>query len=147
MEKKQILDLIGQSLQDNIRELTNALNDYEAGSNLDEGDTIDPEDYSQQAEQREMQMQMQLQLDQARSQLTKLQSYMGKTSTVVEPGALVETDKNVFFIGLSMASVQADDKEVYGVSVDSPAYAAIRGKQEGEDFILGNETHTIRSVS
>ena len=147
MEKNQIIEQIEKTLRANIEELTRALEGYEAGSNLDEGDTIDPEDYSQQSEQRELRVQMQVQLDQANNQLNRLLNYaQQKASSQVEPGALVETDKSLFFIGLSMASFNVDHKDLYSVSVDSPAYQSIRGKSEGEQFAIGKETHTIRHI-
>ena len=147
MEKQNILQQIEQTLRNNITELTNALNDYEAGSNLDEGDTIDPEDYSQQSEAREMKMQMQIQLDQAQNQLTRLQGFSQKESTQVEPGALITTDKNLFFVGLSLPSMSIDDKDLYCISTESPAYSAVRGKSAGDHFDIGKDTHTILSVA
>ena len=90
---------------------------------------------------------MQVQLDQANNQLNRLLNYaQQKASSQVEPGALVETDKSLFFIGLSMASFNVDHKDLYSVSVDSPAYQSIRGKSEGEQFTIGKETHTIRHI-
>ncbi len=147
MKKHNIIQQIEQTLRNNITELTNALNDYEASSNLDEGDTIDPEDYSQQSEAREMKMQMQIQLDQEQNQLIRLQGFTQKESTQVEPGALVTTDKNLFFIGLSLPTMGIDGKDLYCISTESPAFSAVRGKGEGDHFDIGKETHTIISVS
>lgn len=147
MIKQSILQQIEQTLRNNINEITNALNDYEASANLDEGDTMDPEDYSQQSEARELKMQMQIQLDQARNQLTRLQGFSQKESTQAEPGALVTTDKNLFFVGLSLSSMGIDGKDLYCISTESPAYTAVRGKSAGDHFDIGKETHTILSVS
>ncbi|MDQ3016337.1 MAG: hypothetical protein M3R25_06435 [Bacteroidota bacterium] len=146
MNKNDILRRIEHTLRNNIHELTSALNDYEAGANLDEGDTMDPEDYSQQSEQRDLKMQMQIQLDQANNQLSKLQGFANKVSSIVEPGALVNTDKNIFFIGLSLSAQPIDGFDLYCISTDSPAYNAMRGKSEGDHFDIGKETHKITSV-
>ena len=54
MQKTQIIQLIRGRLEDNIRELTNSLETQRSASNIDEGDTKDPEDFSQQSESRDM---------------------------------------------------------------------------------------------
>ena len=68
MQKTEIIQLIRGRLEDNIRELTNSLETQRSASNIDEGDTKDPEDFSQQSESRDMEMALQIQLDSANAQ-------------------------------------------------------------------------------
>ncbi len=146
MEKEKILQLIARQLENNVMELSKSLEDYKNASNLDEGDTMDPEDYSQQAEQKEMQYQMQYQLDNAQSGLNRLQEFSGKTFSVAKTGALVETDKNWILLGLSIPSLHVGEKELLGISPESPAFAVINGKSKGESFTLGKNNFTIINV-
>lgn len=142
-----VLDAIKQKLEDNIAELEIALGDYAAASNMDEGDTVDPDDFSKQTEYKEMQMRMQVQLDTARSQVVRLNDLSSKSHAVAEAGALVETNKNILFLGLSFSGFSLDGKEFIGVSVESPAYNTIRGKTVGDQFQLGKEEYTIKNIS
>ena len=147
MEKEKILQLIALHLEGNVRELNKSLEDYKNASNLDEGDTIDPEDYSQQAEQKEMSYQMQIQLDNAQSGLSRLKDFSGKTFSVAKAGALIETDKNWILLGVSIPSLQVGNKELLGISPESPAFAVINGKAKGESFNLGKNSFTILEVN
>jgi hypothetical protein len=146
MNKEDILKKVSIHLENNIKEITNSLENYEAGSNIDEGDTIDPEDFSQQSEQRNLQYQMQIQLDQAESGLSRLKEFEGKQFSVARSGALVETDKNWILMGISVPALQVDDKELLGISPESPAYQILNGKSKGDSFKLGNNNYTITGI-
>lgn len=146
MQKTEILQQIREKLEDNIRELTNSLETQRSASNIDEGDTKDPEDFSQQSESRDMEMALQIQLDSAQAQLNRLEEFSGRKSNGTESGALVETDKNWFYMGISFSPMKVGDKELYGVSPDSPAYNSIKGKSSGDRFTIGNNEHRILNV-
>src|SRR5687767_5437815 len=126
MDKSQLLQLIHQQLENNVLELNHSLDTYRSGSDMDEDDTRDPEDFSQQNESRDMVLLMQQQLDNANALLNRLESLAEKHNTTIEPGAMVETDKNIFFIGLSFPSFRSSGKEIIGISSESPAYTLIK---------------------
>ena len=146
MQKTEIIQQIRRRLEDNIRELTNSLETQRSASNIDEGDTKDPEDFSQQSESRDMEMALQIQLDTALAQLSKLDDFSGRKTNGTESGALVETDKNWFYMGISFSPMRIGDKELYGVSPDSPAFNSIKGKSTGDHFTIGNNDHRILNV-
>src|SRR5690349_650675 len=134
MNKQEILSQMAAQLEANMHELTESLESYEAASNMDEGDTVDPDDFSKQAEYKEMQMRMQVQYDQVKSSLIRLRDLAAKDHSQAEAGALLETDRGWFFLGIPLASMQIDGKELLGISAESPAYASIKGKKEGDVF-------------
>jgi hypothetical protein len=146
MERKEILEKIEQALERNLAELNRALDDYESASNIDEGDTMDPEDLSQQTEYKEMQMRMRVQIDQTQAQLNRLKELAGKATNTAEAGAIVRTSKNDIFIGVSFAPFRVDDKELIGITTETPVYASLRGKGKGDTFKLGKEEYTIESI-
>lgn len=147
MKKEEILLLAAQQMENNIAEIRSSLKDYESASNIDEGDTIDPEDFSQQSEQKEMQYQMQIQLDHAQSGLSQLKEFSGKTFSSAKSGALIETETTYFLLGVSIPSVTVGKKELLGISQESPAYGMINGKSVGDKFTLGKNTYTISGIS
>ena len=146
MNKEEVLQAITRHMESNIKDLNQSLADYEDASNLDESDTIDPEDFSQQSEGKEMQYQVKSQLDRAHSGLSQLKEFSGKNYTVAKSGALVETDKNWFLLGISFPSLKVDGKELLGISPESPAYNVLNGKSKGESFILGKNNYTILNI-
>ena len=145
MTKGEILQRIREKLESNVRELESSLESLRSASNIDESDTLDPEDYSQQSESRDREMAMQLQLDAAHAQLARLEDFSGKKVSIAESGALIETDRNWFFLGISL-SLNVDGKELYGVSPDTPAFNPMKGKSMGEVFKIGNNEHRIINI-
>ena len=146
MNRTDVLGKIRLNLERNLAELTQALNDYESASNIDEADTLDPEDLSQQTEFKEMQMRMKFHLEQVNSQLSRLQELSGKKVNTVEAGAIVETDHNLLFIGVSCPAIPIDGREILGISTETPIYASIKGKMTGDTFKMGKEEYSITSI-
>jgi len=146
MNKEEILQIVARQLENNIEELRKALEDYEAAADLDEGDTRDLEDFSQQDESKDIQRQLQIQLDNAQEDLDRLNELSGESVSSAKFGALVETDKNWILLGISIPVLQVGDKELLGVSPESPAYSVINGKSLGERFKLGNNSFTILGI-
>jgi hypothetical protein len=146
MNRKDILDKIQHSLEKNLAELNQAVNDYESASNIDEGDALDPEDFSQQSEFKEMQMRMQIQLDQVNAQLERLEELANKKVSAIEAGAIVETKQNLIFIGVSFPAITVDGKELLGITTETPIYASLKGKAKGDTIKLGKEELTIMAI-
>ena len=146
MDKSAILRKVRELLESNINELNRSLDAQQSASDMDEGDTLDPEDYSQQSESRDKVMALQIQLDAAHAQLNKLDDFANRKSNGAETGALIETDKNLFYMGISFSPMKIDGKELYGVSPDSPAFNSIKGKSIGDTFRIGNGDHTIQHI-
>src|SRR4030095_6524237 len=146
MNKEEVLQAVTRHMESNIKDLNQSLADYEAASNLDESDTIDPEDFSQQSEGKEMQYQVKSQLDREQASLSQLKEFSGKKHTVAKSGALIETDKNWFLMGISFPSLKVDGKELLGISPESPAYNVLNGKSKGESFTLGKNNYSILNI-
>lgn len=146
MNRTEILRSIRTMLERNITEITQTLDTYRSSSDIDETDTHDPEDFSQQTESRDMVRLVQQQLDNAQAHLSRLENLADKNAETVEPGAIVKTDKNVFFIGVSFPSITEGEHEILGISPESPAYNTMRGKTKGDSFKLGNHEYTITGI-
>jgi hypothetical protein len=146
MNRKDIIDRIQLSLEKNLAELTQALNDYESASNFDEGDTLDPEDFSQQSEFKEMQLRMKIQLDQVNAQVERLEELANKKVNAIEAGAIVETAQNIIFIGVSFPTIHQDGIELLGITTETPIYASLKGKAKGDSFKLGKDDYSIIAI-
>lgn len=146
MDRSKIIELVQRQLETNIEEINQALENYRSASDLDESDTRDMEDFSQQSENKELQLQMELQLENAKDQLVRLQEFSEETTESAGVGSIIETDKNWFILGLSLSSIPVGGKELIGISVESPAFAIINDKTKGDSLSLGNNTHTILGI-
>lgn len=146
MKKEEIIDKIRTDLETNVDEIRKSLEGYEAAGDIDENDTIDMEDFSQQDESKDIQRQLEIQLANAKDSLDRFNELAGGTTSLVKSGALVESDHNWFFIGVSFPAVKVGKKEVLGVSVESPAYSLMSGKEAGDGFKLGDHSYKILKV-
>lgn len=146
MSREQILETIRTSLESNLQEINTSLGTYRTSTNIDESDTKDPEDFSQQSESRDMEILMEQQLDNATAQLSRLNALASRTSDAADAGSIVESDDQIFFLGVSFPTIKNDQKEIIGISSDSPAFQAVRGKGVGDSFQLGQNQFTITAI-
>ncbi|MBC5838805.1 hypothetical protein [Flavobacterium muglaense] len=67
-------------------------------------------------------------------------------STVVEPGAVVVTDKLTFFIAISSDKIEKDQSTIVGISTRAPIYASMRGLEKGNSFQFNETTYVIEDL-
>ena len=67
-------------------------------------------------------------------------------STVVEPGAVVATEKITFFIGVSSEKVEVLGEEFFGISTKAPIYANMKGLEKGDKFQYNETKYTIKDI-
>ncbi len=147
MKREEILSRILDEQYKVIANLQNSVNLYKKESDKDEDDTSDPDDYARQTEAKDMQLRFEKMLSKEKSDLNFVLGEKDKGYTVAEHGALIETDKNYFFLGVALPAFKYNDKEVYCISPEAPVYAKIRGKKEGDSLQLGDRTLEITGIS
>jgi len=64
----------------------------------------------------------------------------------VKLGAVVVTDKQTFFVSVSIEQFDVDGVTYVGLSTSSPLYQAMKGKSEGETFSFKGTTYTIKEI-
>lgn len=146
MKKQNILSKIEAEQQKVIDNLRNSVHSYRTESDLDEDNTVDPEDYSRQSEAKDMQLRLEKLLSIAEQNLTSVAAAKEKTFDSAESGALVITDGQYFYIGISLPPFKDGGKEIYSFSEDAPVFKAIKDKKPGETFEFGGKTLTITEI-
>jgi hypothetical protein len=66
--------------------------------------------------------------------------------TVVEPGAIVITDKNSFFVSVSTGEFVVEGEQYTGVSLSSPLYQAMKGLAKGDHFMCRGIAYKIMEI-
>ncbi len=69
-----------------------------------------------------------------------------KQSTMVEPGAVVVTEKMTFYICVSIEEIEVEGKPFFGISTKAPIYANMRGLVKGDSFSFNETTYIIRNI-
>jgi len=65
----------------------------------------------------------------------------------VRLGSLVTTDKNIFFISISIGAVHIDGREYLCVALNSPIGSQLAGKMVGDSFIFNNQNITVKQIN
>lgn len=145
--KKKIVDLIDEQLNISLESFEATSEEYRASADLDEEDTRDLDDFSQQAEDADMQMRIQAQAAKVQEKIAWLDANAMIARETVEPGALVETKNKWFFFGIALpTNIEADGKTVVGISEGAPIYPYLAGKKKGDTLEIGEEKLEILNV-
>jgi hypothetical protein len=129
-----------------IHELKEELNSKDTLANIDEDNTIDPEDYSHQTESREMKMLLQKQLDKALFDYEKIKSIDFSEKQDASVGALVTTDMFNFILGVATTPFLFGNMQVVGVSTEAPIYRHLLGRKVGDTFQFSGNQYNINNV-
>ena len=79
--------------------------------------------------------------------LDLLSSTMGKNPTVVESGALVETDKACLHISIPLGKISLGELTVFFLSPSSPLAQAMLNKKVNDAVVFNGVEHKIISIS
>ncbi len=64
----------------------------------------------------------------------------------VELGSIVVTDKDTFFVSVSIERFSVQGKSMFGLSTKTPLYEMMKGKKEGETFSYKDRSYTIKEI-
>lgn len=146
MNKEHILKKIIEEQQKVIDNFQESVNSYRSASDMDEEATHDIEDFSHQNEAKDMQLRFEQLAKTAETNLLFLEKSIDEPHTGIEAGALVETDKNYIFIGISVAPFKVDDKDVICISEEAPIYARIKDAKIGTEIDFGTHKVTVVNI-
>lgn len=146
MNKIKILEQIVKEQSKTLANLTASIQKYKSASDMDEDDTLDPEDYSHQGEAREMKMRMEQLLLKESKNLEIIEKCLSIENEEVAFGALLDLDSKYLFVGVSIHPFSFEGKEVYSISTEAPIFQLIKGKKVNELIELGTNSYTIKSI-
>lgn len=147
MDKQKIFNLLIEEQAEVIKELESYIEKLAGVSDLDENAALDIDDYSRQTETMDMVNRTNQQLDKARVNKEKLEEYSAMDHVKVLPGAVVETEDRWYMVGVSILPFKTDEnKEVVGISLETPAYLAMRDKSKGDSITLGDHESKILNI-
>ena len=143
--------LLHQHLIKSQEEIIHDLREKIASSNgmvdIDETDTIDPEDLSHQTESGEMKQLFEKKLFRAEVELNQLKNLNVDQKSLVEAGAFVATEKFHFFVGHATMPFDFEGKHIIGISVDSPIFPTMKGKGNGDSFSHAGNDYKILEIN
>jgi hypothetical protein len=64
----------------------------------------------------------------------------------VKAGAVVQTNRQIFFVSVSIERVEVNGTEIFGLSTEAPIYAEMKGKIKGDAFVMNNMEYQIIDI-
>ena len=146
MNKEEIKAKLFELQTNLVNELQEKVKTSHSMVDIDETDTIDPEDFSHQYESGEMEQLMKVQLNKEKGNLEKLNTIDFGPKDTVACGALVKTNQFNFFIGLPTIPFDVKGDHIVGISNESPIYAIMANKKEGDAFSFRGNDYKIEKI-
>ena len=147
MNKTELIKLINQKLYEKIQTFEKLIAETRASSNDTKSSMGDKYETGREMLQQEINnLQVQLnevlkQQDFLKTSFDKLR--MTKKFDKAEKGAIVKTEKGLFFISVSLGEVTFENQKIICISPESPLAKAMNGKQKDEGFSLNNMNQKI----
>lgn len=145
MNKTEILNILNQKISEKIQNLENFIAETRASNNDTKSSMGDKYETGREMLQQEINN-LQFQLNEAKNQQVLLSKIPMELSETVEKGALVETEKGLFFISISAGEIQFENKKAFCISPESPLAKVMLGKKSGESFSLNQTSQRIKKI-
>ena len=145
MNKSEILQIIQDKLSAKIENLERLIDETRASNNETKSSMGDKFETSREMVQQEINT-LQIQLNENRNARNSLKQINTNLHQTIGLGSLVETDKGLFYIAVSLGEIIFNEKKVFVISTESPLGKILFGKKKGEEISLNNMKQTINAV-
>lgn len=145
MNKSEILKVIHDKLSEKIAQLEHLIAETRAANNETKSSMGDKYETSREMVQQEINN-LQVQLNEnlrAKNSLKLINTNLHQT---VGLGSLVETDQGLFYIAVSLGSVEHDQRKIFLISPESPLAKAMTGKVNKDVFVINAVKQTIKNI-
>ena len=145
MNKSEILQIIQDKLSAKIENLERLINETRASNNETKSSMGDKFETSREMVQQEINT-LQIQLNENRNARNSLKQINTKLHQTIGLGSLVETDKGLFYIAVSLGEIIFNKKKIFVISTESPLGKILFGMKKGEEISLNNMKQIIKAV-
>lgn len=145
MNKEELIKIIREKLSEKIQGFEKLIAETRASSNDTKSSMGDKYETGREMLQQEINN-LQVQLNEILKQKDFLKTILPKPSDKAEKGAIVKTEKGLFFISVSLGEIKVENEKIICVSPESPLAKAMQGKQENEVFSINNINQKIENI-
>ena len=145
MNKQEIINIIKTKAADKIQYFENLIAETRASNNDTKSSMGDKYETGREMLQQEINN-LQRQLNEVMNQQAVLQKITSDPSEKVQNGALVKTDKGLFYVAVSMGEIIFENQKIMTVSAESPLVKIMYNKKAGENFIVNTIYQTIENI-
>lgn len=145
MNKQNILNTVKTKIAEKIETFENLIAETRASNNDTKSSMGDKYETGREMLQQEINN-LQRQLNEVIIQRGIIQKMTAEPSAKVQNGALVKTDKGLFYISVSLGIIIVDNQKIMTVSEEAPLAKIMTGMKEGQTFSLNNNNQTIEKI-
>jgi transcription elongation GreA/GreB family factor len=145
MNKQKIINIIKAKAADKIQYFEKLIAETRASNNDTKSSMGDKYETGREMLQQEINN-LQRQLNEVLNQQAVLQKITSDPSEKVQNGALVKTNKGLFYIASSMGEIIVENQKIMTVSAESPLVKAMFGKKMAETFTINNINQDIEHI-
>ena len=145
MNKAELLELVKQKISEKIQKLEQLIAETRASNNDTKSSMGDKYETSREMLQQEINN-LQIQLNEHLKSQKILKNINPNPHKIVTLGSLVETEKGMFFIAISLGELSFSQEKIFVISAESPLAKAMNGKKTGESFVVNNLTQIIKNI-
>ena len=145
MNKQEILNILTAKIADKITHFENLIAETRASNNDTKSSMGDKYETGREMLQQEINN-LRRQLNETLNQQAVIQKISCEPMDKVQNGALVKTDKGLFYIAVSAGEIVFGKQKIMTVSAESPLVKAMLGKKSTEEFIVHNILQNIVNI-
>lgn len=145
MNKHEIINIVRAKLTDKIQYFENLIAETRASNNDTKSSMGDKYETGREMLQQEINN-LQRQLNEVLNQQGALQKITSEPSEKVQNGALVKTNRGLFYVSASMGEIIFENQKIMTVSAESPLVKAMFGKKMGDSFTINNINQDIEHI-
>lgn len=145
MDKSKILEVLKTKLAEKIQKFEKLIEGTRASNNDTKSSMGDKYETGREMLQQEINN-LQRQLNEAMNQQATLQKINTDVCAKVQNGALIKTDRGLFYISASVGEIIYDNQKIMTVSSESPLAKAMASLHKGQHFSLNNNSQTIMEI-
>lgn len=145
MDKSEILNLVKNKIQQKIQTFTSLIEETRASSNDTKSSMGDKYETGREMLQQEINN-LQRHLNETLLQQNKISKISAEPCAKVQNGALVKTNKGLFYVSVSVGEIVLDGKKIMTVSEESPLVKAMFGMKVDEQFSINTIQQVIEEI-
>ena len=143
--KSELLEIIHQKISEKIQKLEQLIAETRASNNDTKSSMGDKYETSREMLQQEINN-LQIQLNEHLKSQQILKNINPNPHKIVTLGSLVETEKGMFFVAISLGELSFNQEKIFVISAESPLAKAMNGKKVGDVFLINNSSQTIINI-
>lgn len=145
MNKEELINIIRQKLSEKIENFEKLILETRSSANDTKSSMGDKYETGREMLQQEINN-LQRQLNESLQQQSWIQKISGEPSSKVQTGALVKTDKGLFYISASVGEIIFENQKIMTVSAESPLVKAMTGLTKGQNFFVNTVSQAVEEI-